>query len=71
MLLIPEEPLGETQVIDDVAGEHDALCIDVTQELGQLARAGALEAKMDIRQKQRPRRTPGFGAPHEPPGLSL
>jgi hypothetical protein len=51
MLWRPEESLTQAQNIDDVAREHDRVCVNRRQEIGEFRRARALESQVDVGQK--------------------
>ncbi|HEY7996479.1 MAG TPA: hypothetical protein VIE14_06400, partial [Steroidobacteraceae bacterium] len=50
----PEGPPRQAQGIDDIAHEHDAVRLDVGEELIQFARPGVPVAEVYVRQEQRP-----------------
>ncbi len=56
VLVVPEDPLREIQVIDDVARQHDGFGVDAAQEGSELARPRALESEVNVRKEQRSRR---------------
>jgi hypothetical protein len=55
----PKKPLAQAQRVDDVADENDGVRVDRLQEVSKFRGAGALEAKMNIREKQSPHMTDG------------
>lgn len=49
----PEEPLAQTEGVDDVTYQHDALGVDSLEKLRQLPHARSLVSKVDVGQEQR------------------